>query len=290
MRLAMYQNQPYFVQPANNQVKGTKIDARNITTLLHHPQELARLAQEATYKEKLLPARLQAPIRLPHQVFALSGNFADHVLERQLHKNDMPVIFSKSSSSITGPRPQVTLPSDTVDWETELVVVVGRRVHECDLRSARDSIFGYMVGQDLTDRMLEKQDEWLLSKSYPRFSPTGPWITTPDELTDGIEAQRLETHVNGVRKQGAALKQMIFQAPQVIQYLSHAVTLLPGDLIFMGTPSGVGYAHTPKQYLKADDIVDSHIDGLGSVTSSFIMNGHELINNESTEAQEPVTV
>jgi 2-keto-4-pentenoate hydratase/2-oxohepta-3-ene-1,7-dioic acid hydratase in catechol pathway len=287
MRLAMYQGRPYFVQPKDNQVLGSKIDAPSVISLIRHPAQLAELAKQAKYTERLIQAHLQAPVRLPHQIFALSGNFADHAQERQLPKNDMPVVFSKSSSSITGPRPHVTLPSDTVDWESELVVVIGKRVHECDLRAAKDAVFGYMVGQDLTDRTMEREDEWLLSKSYPRFSATGPWVTTTDELHDGLDDLRLETHVNGVRKQAAALKQMIFTVPEVIQYVSQAVTLLPGDLIFMGTPSGVGYAHDPKQYIKPDDFVDSEIDGLGNLSSTFIMNGKEILSG--SEQHEVVT-
>ncbi|WP_127849382.1 fumarylacetoacetate hydrolase family protein [Lacticaseibacillus hulanensis] len=284
MRLAMYQGRPYFVQPKGNQLLGARIDAANVVTLIRHPAELARLSSEIKYDVKLDPAKLRAPIRLPHQIFALAGNFEDHQQERQLPVSDMPVVFSKSASSITGPRPRVTLPSDTVDWETELVVVLGKRVHDCDLRAAQSAVFGYMVGQDLTDRSLEDQHELLLSKSYPRFSAIGPWITTTDELPEGIGDLRLETHVNGIRKQAAALKQMIFTVPQVIQYLSQAVTLLPGDLIFMGTPSGVGFAHQPKQYIKPDDFIDSQIDGLGTLSATFVMNGREVLRQQQQDA------
>jgi 2-keto-4-pentenoate hydratase/2-oxohepta-3-ene-1,7-dioic acid hydratase in catechol pathway len=152
-----------------------------------------------------------------------------------------------------------------------LVVVIGRKLFRGNLADADKAIFGYMLGQDLTDRQQQLTGgQPLLSKSHPRFAATGPWITTVDELTDGVKNVHLETRVNGVRKQSGRLGQMTWDPVTAVHYIADSVPLLPGDLIFMGTPGGVGYAHSPKQFLKPDDFVDSIADELGVLNVSCV--------------------
>lgn len=181
-----------------------------------------------------------------------------------------PVVFAKASSSLVGNNVEIDATLDetgTVDYEGELAVIIGKTAHKISRDDAMDHVFGYSIMNDVTSRELQKRhNQWLIGKSLDTFGPYGPWIVTRDELVD-IEAQRLETRVNGELRQSAPVSDLIFDIPYLIETLSQTMTLQPGDIIATGTPAGVGIGFTPPKYLKPGDIVEVSISGIGTLTN-----------------------
>lgn len=211
------------------------------------------------------PEDLGAPMPTPRQVFALAVNYANHADEAGASTPDAPLVFGKFPSCITGPFDPVVLPSDRADWEVELVVVIGRRAEHVAEREAWDFVAGLTVGQDISERRVQFRKpgpNLAMAKSFPTFGPTGPVIVTPDELADR-DALTLSCAVNGERMQHANTREMVFTVAQVIAAISANVTLLPGDLIFTGTPAGVGSTRQPRRYLAPGDVITSEIQGIG---------------------------
>ena len=222
---------------------------------------------------ELDPARLGPPAPRPAQVFALGLNYADHVAEGGFSLPEAPVIFTKFPSSITGPISEVRLPEGNVDWEIELVAVVGRQtVGQVDPDSGWDHIAGVTIGQDISERLGQHRPpapQFSLAKSYPGFSPLGPVLVTPDEFDDpndiGLHCRR-----NGETVQRARTSSMIFDVPAIVAYLSGIVTLLPGDIIFTGTPDGVGRVRIPPVFLQSGDVLESEIENIGTIRQTFV--------------------
>jgi 2,4-diketo-3-deoxy-L-fuconate hydrolase len=213
---------------------------------------------------------LSAPIPRPTQVLAVGTNYTDHAAE--VGQNPTQAIFSKLPTCIIGPAATVTLPTGTVDWEVELVAVIGRPAFQIPAAEAREYIAGFMVGQDLSERASQFAGElpqFTLAKSRPGFGPTGPWLTTLDELADptdlAICCQR-----NGESVQSSRTSAMIQGVDEVVAFISAAVPLLPGDLVFTGTPSGVGYGRDPQLFLVPGDHLTSMIEGLGQIDLDFV--------------------
>jgi 2-keto-4-pentenoate hydratase/2-oxohepta-3-ene-1,7-dioic acid hydratase in catechol pathway len=168
----------------------------------------------------------------------------------------------------------VEIPAPTTDWEVELVVVMGRRAHRVHADAAWSHVAGLTIGQDLSERTLQRAGnvpQFGLGKSYPGFGPTGPWLVTLDEFADPDDLA-LSCSVNGVVMQDSRTSDLVFSVPRLIEYLSAVVVLLPGDVIFTGTPSGVGSARKPPQYLVPGDVVVSRIEGIGTLTTRFAAN------------------
>jgi 2-keto-4-pentenoate hydratase/2-oxohepta-3-ene-1,7-dioic acid hydratase in catechol pathway len=217
------------------------------------------------------PADLGPPVPRPAQVFAIGINYVEHAQEAGYPPEDLPVTFTKFPSCLTGPAATVELPSDTVDWEVELVVVVGRGGRNLDRETAWDSVAGLMVGQDLSERTVQlagSRPQFSLGKSFEGFGPTGPWLVTPGDLEhpgDLAISCRLGDEV----LQSSRTSRMIYDIPELIARLSAVCELLPGDLIFSGTPSGIGNARTPKRFLRAGEVLVSEIEGLGKLTTTF---------------------
>ena len=211
------------------------------------------------------PEDLGAPMPTPRQVFALAVNYANHADEAGASTPDAPLVFGKFPSCITGPFDPIVLPSDRADWEVELVVVIGRRAEHVAEREAWDFVAGLTVGQDISERRVQFRKpgpNLAMAKSFPTFGPTGPVIVTPDELADR-DVLTLNCAVNGERMQHANTREMVFTVAQVIAAVSANVALLPGDLIFTGTPAGVGSARQPRRYLAPGDVITSEIQGIG---------------------------
>jgi 2,4-didehydro-3-deoxy-L-rhamnonate hydrolase len=211
------------------------------------------------------PDELGPPIPLPRQVFALAVNYSDHAGEATAAVPEAPYIFAKFPSCITGPYDDVMLPSDRADWEVELVVVIGRRGHHVAESEAWDHVAGLTVGQDVSERRVQFRKpvpNLTMAKSFPTFGPIGPAIVTLDEIADR-DALTLTCSINGETMQYANTRDMLFTVPQVIAAISATVPLLPGDLIFTGTPAGVGSTRDPRRYLAPGDVIDSEIEGLG---------------------------
>jgi 2,4-diketo-3-deoxy-L-fuconate hydrolase len=216
--------------------------------------------------------QLQAPSPEPRQVFAIGLNYRGHVGEAEVEEPIAPTTFTKFPTCLTGPVGDVVLTGDTVDWEVELVVVVGKLARGIDAGTAWDHVAGVTAGQDITDRQQQRLPpvpQFSLSKSHPGFGPIGPALVTPDELGDPDDLG-LGCTLNGETVQLGRTRDLIFSVPELISRLSHNVTLLPGDLIFTGTPDGVGMARTPPAFLRAGDILESFVEGVGTLRHRFV--------------------
>jgi 2,4-diketo-3-deoxy-L-fuconate hydrolase len=217
-------------------------------------------------------SQLGAPVPGPRQIFAIGLNYRDHAAEGGAGVPDSLVVFTKFASSIAGPFDDVPIPSDTIDWEVELVVVVGVGGRAIARDDAWAHVAGVTVGQDISDREMQLRGEYpqfSLSKSLEAFSPIGPWVVTPDEL-DHPDDITIRCDLDGVPMQSETTARMIFSVPLIIERLSHAVELYPGDLIFTGTPSGVGMGRRPQRYLRPGEILTSEIDGVGRLRNRMI--------------------
>ncbi|WP_345801349.1 fumarylacetoacetate hydrolase family protein [Microbacterium sp. AZCO] len=216
-------------------------------------------------------AELGPPVPRPPQVFAIGVNYREHADEAGYPPNSLPVTFTKFPSSLTGPEATVTLPEGNVDWEVELVVAIGRGGHGIRREEAWQHVAGLTIGQDLSERVAQLEGtrpQFSLAKSHPGFSPTGPWLVTPDEFADPADLA-ISCALDGETLQDSRTSRMIYDIPELIFRLSAVVTLLPGDLIFTGTPSGIGNARTPKRFIHAGEVLTSEIEGIGSLTTRF---------------------
>jgi 2-keto-4-pentenoate hydratase/2-oxohepta-3-ene-1,7-dioic acid hydratase in catechol pathway len=215
----------------------------------------------------IAPDPLGPPVPAPRQVFAIGLNYSDHAKEAGLTPPEAPPTFTKFPTCITGPYGELRLPSGSVDWEVELVVVVGRRAHHVKAEDAWEHIAGLTVGQDFSERAVQlagPAPQFSLGKSFPWYGPIGPWLVTPDEYEDPDDLE-LSCTVNGEEVQKSRTSQLIFPVPELIARLSAVCPLLPGDLIFTGTPGGVGMARTPRRFLSPGDVVVSRIEGIGEI-------------------------
>ncbi|MDT0181640.1 fumarylacetoacetate hydrolase family protein [Microbacterium sp. ARD31] len=216
-------------------------------------------------------ARLGAPVPRPRQVFAIGLNYAEHAAEAGYPPDSMPVTFTKFPTSIVGPDAVVELPEGNVDWEVELVVVIGREAHRVDRERAWDHVAGLTIGQDLSERITQLQGsapQFSLGKSFPGFGPTGPWMVTPDEFADKDDLA-IGCSLSGEGMQSSRTSMMLYDVPELIMRLSAVCPLLPGDLIFSGTPSGIGNRRTPPRFIGPDDVLVSEIEGIGALTTRF---------------------
>ena len=220
---------------------------------------------------------LGAPVPRPSQVFAIGANYRAHAAEGGIDVPDSLMAFTKWPSSLTGPAGAVVLPAATVDWEAELVVVIGRRAHHLRSEDAWDHVAGLTVGQDLSERTLQLQGQYPqmgLAKSYPGFSPTGPCLVTPDEFDDR-NSLVLGCTLNGETVQNASTNDLVFSVPDLIAELSAVLPLEAGDLIFTGTPEGVGMVRNPPRFLAPGDELVTYIEGLGEMRHTFTANHSE---------------
>ncbi len=232
----------------------------------------ARAALAKGPRVPLAEARLEAPIARPPKFLAVGLNYADHVAESGLETPKLPMIFNKQSTCVVGPHDPVHIPraSHVVDYEGELGFVIGRRCRHVSREAAADVIAGYLVVNDVTVRDWQfRVPTWTMGKSFDTHGPIGPWIVTADELADPHQL-RLRTWVNGELLQESNTKQLIFDCFALVEHLSTAFTLEPGDIVTTGTPSGVGIAHKPPVLLKAGDVVRVEIDGIGAIENPVI--------------------
>lgn len=215
--------------------------------------------------EKLSSIALGAVSPAPKQVLAIGLNYVDHAAESGFTVPEYPIVFTKFQSSIVGPFGQLVLPSDSVDWEVELVAVIGSGGRNIAAETAWDHVAGLTIGQDYSDRDAQfrgQPSQFSLGKSFAGFAPIGPVLVTPDEFL----AQRdpvLECEIDGEIVQSAPVSDMVFGIPDLIEKLSAVVQLLPGDVLFTGTPPGVGFGRVPQRYLRAGERIRSRITGLG---------------------------
>ena len=228
----------------------------------------------------LSDARLNAPSPQPRQVIGVGLNYADHAAESGLPLPEQPVVFTKFASSVAGPDIEVDLPGETVDWEAELVVVIGTGGRRIPRESALDHVAGYTVGQDLSERTVQWQGEpaqFSIGKSFENFAPTGPVIVTLDELADpdrlSISATIVGRDGTETVVQDGSTDQLVFGVAELVSRLSQTLELLPGDLIFTGTPPGVGAGRNPKRFLAVGETLVTEIEGIGAITQRFTASG-----------------
>ncbi len=209
-----------------------------------------------------------APVPRPTQIFAVGLNYRDHITESKLDVPAEPAVFTKFATSLTGHERSVELPEPTVDWEAELVVVIGKEAHRATRENAWSHVAGLTVGQDLSERRLQltgPAPQFSLGKSYPGFAPLGPELVSTDEFENPDDLEigcRLE---GGEVLQKSRTRHMVFDVPELIVRLSAVCPLLPGDVIFTGTPAGVGGARTPQQFLAPGDVLVTWIEGIGTL-------------------------
>ncbi|GAA4701391.1 fumarylacetoacetate hydrolase family protein [Pseudonocardia yuanmonensis] len=212
------------------------------------------------------------PVPTPRQVFAIGLNYAEHAAESDFAVPDHPPVFTKFVSSLTGPFGEITRPPGNVDWEVELVVVIGRPAHRVAAADAWSHIAGVTVGQDISERILQASGpapQFSMGKSHPGFGPIGPVLVTPDELPDRDDLE-LGCLVNGEQMQKGRTRDMVFPVPELIARLSAVTPLLPGDVIFTGTPSGVGLGRTPQRWLEIGDELVTYIRGIGEMRHRLV--------------------
>ncbi len=211
-------------------------------------------------------SRLGAPVSSVGKFICVGLNYADHAKESGMELPSQPVLFMKATSAVSGPFDDVLLPkySEKVDWEVELGVVIGREARYVPLESALEHVAGYCVVNDLSERkfQLESGGQWVKGKSCDTFGPIGPYLVTRDELTDSSSLP-LWLELNGKRVQDGNTNNLVFDVPYLVHYISHYMSLQPGDIISTGTPSGVGFGMTPPTFLKEGDIMRLGVEGLG---------------------------
>ena len=223
------------------------------------------------YKRDLQVLSPLSPEERP-KIFCIGLNYADHAAESGSKIPEDPLVFSKFFTALIGPGDLIPYPPDcsTLDYETELVVVIGKHAKRVPQEEAYLYVAGYTCGNDLSERHLQRKDsQWLRAKSSDGFAPIGPVIVTRDEIPDPHQLA-LGTRVNGEARQNSSTRQIIFKVPKLIEFISTYITLDPGDLIFTGTPPGVGFAMKPPQWLKPGDQVEVWVERIGSITNTVV--------------------
>lgn len=233
-----------------------------------HVERLVAL-EEQSYS--LMDVELLAPVARPGKIMAIGLNYADHIAEAGLDRPEDQVWFCKQPTAVHAPFAPIELPSTSteIDYEVELVVVIGKGGRRISRSAAPDHVFGYCVGNDVTARDWQKRTaQWVVSKSFDTHAPFGPWITTADEVGDPHRLN-IRCSVNSDIRQNSNTRELIYDVYDQISYLSQAMTLEPGDLIFTGTPGGVGAAMNPPVFLQNGDRVRCEIDSLGALDAVF---------------------
>jgi len=216
--------------------------------------------------------RLGAPVARPSKIICVGANYADHAKEFGHEIPKEPILFSKATTAIGGPNDPIVLPdgAQVVDSEAELAVVVGKSAFKVRREDALDYVAGYTVINDATERVLQKGNgQWFLGKGFDTFCPMGPFLVTPDEISE-LDTLRVWQKLNGELLQEANTASMMFTVPFLIEYISKGMTLLPGDVISTGTPSGIGSARDPQVLMKPGDVVEVGVDGVGVQRSEVL--------------------
>ena len=219
----------------------------------------------------LVEAELACPVPAPRQVFAIGLNYRSHAEESGMDVPAVPATFTKFPASLAGPFDDVRIVSTTVDWEVELVVVIGTQADRVAETDAWGHVAGLTIGQDISDRHLQfaAGAQFSLGKSHRGFGPMGPWVVTVDEVPNPDDLA-LGCSVDGETVQDARTSDLIFGVPQLISELSAVLPLLPGDVIFTGTPAGVGIARQPATFLAPGQVLETWIEGIGTIRNRCV--------------------
>ncbi|MBZ0255824.1 fumarylacetoacetate hydrolase family protein [bacterium] len=225
------------------------------------------LDKNQTFAPRVQPdVRLGAPIARPGKILCIGRNYHEHAAEMKSEASSEPLVFSKASTAITGPYDQIEIPrgSEKTDWEIELAVIIGKKAKYINESDALDHVAGYSILNDVSERAFQKErsGQWCKGKSHDTFAPLGPYLLTTDEVNDPQKLD-LSLELNGEIMQQGNTRDMIFSVAYLVSYLSQFMTLMPGDLIGTGTPSGVGAGRTPPRFLQPSDALRLSIDGFG---------------------------
>ena len=223
-------------------------------------------------RHKLRDVQLLAPVTRPGKIVAVGLNYRDHAMETKMAIPTVPILFAKFNNSITGPEAPVALPVDDsqVDYEAEMAVVIGRTAKGVSEADAMNFVAGYMPLNDVTQRKWQFADkQWVRGKSCDTFCPIGPWLTTRDAVPDP-HALAIRMRVNGTELQSSNTSNLIFGVPALVEFISQAITLDPGDIIATGTPGGVGFTRQPPIFLKRGDVMEVEIEGLGVLRNHVV--------------------
>ena len=234
--------------------------------------QVARRTVDEGLHYKLKDVHLCAPVPRPQKVMAIGLNYADHIAESGAQKPEKQIWFAKLGNAVNGPFDPIQIPkaSTAIDWEAEMVFVIGKRCRHVTKEKAHEVIFGYACGNDISVRDWQfHTPQWLVGKSFDTHAPIGPWIVTADEIGDP-HALGIRCLVNGETKQNSNTKNLVFNCFDQIAYLSQAMTLEPGDMVFTGTPGGVGQSMKPPQFLKVGDTVRIEIDKIGAIEAKMV--------------------
>ncbi|MFB4162420.1 fumarylacetoacetate hydrolase family protein [Alteribacillus sp. JSM 102045] len=211
--------------------------------------------------------KLQAPVQEPQKILCVGHNYREHILEMGRELPEYPVAFAKFANTIIGPEdaiPKYDI-SDQLDYEAEFAVVIGKRARNVSSEEALDYVAGYTIANDVTYRDLQRRTlQWLQGKSVDGTAPIGPWIVTKDELTDPSQLE-ISLTVNGEERQRSNTKNLVFSVEDLVEFFSGLMTLEPGDIIFSGTPGGVGVARDPQVFLKDGDVCKIEVESVGSL-------------------------
>ena len=273
-RLAVHRGGEYIdVQATDAALPGS------VRQLLQAGPEVRRAVERAVQRPDAVKVaaagvRLLAPVPDPPKIVCLGLNYRDHAAEGGAPIPKDPVLFSKYATALIGDGEAIVLPpvSKEVDYEAELVIVVGKRGRPADDRAALEYVAGYTVGHDVSARdwqLRKDQKQWMVGKTFDTFAPCGPWLVTADEVPDP-HALGIRLRLNGQTMQESNTRQMIFRVGTILAYLAQVFTLEPGDLVFTGTPSGVGFARKPPVFLQPGDVVEVEIEGLGVLRNPVV--------------------
>jgi 2-keto-4-pentenoate hydratase/2-oxohepta-3-ene-1,7-dioic acid hydratase in catechol pathway len=231
-----------------------------------------KLAREGKTRHRVTDVHLLAPVPRPQKILAIGLNYADHIAESGAPTPERQIWFSKLPNAVHGPYDPIEMPkaSNAIDYEAELVFVIGKRCRHVTKEKAPEVIFGYAVGNDVSVRDWQFHTaQWIVGKSFDTHAPFGPWIVTADEIGDP-HALGIRCLVNGETRQNSNTKNLVFDCFDQISYLSRAMTLMPGDIVFTGTPGGVGQSMKPPKLLKAGDTVRVEIDKIGALEAKMV--------------------
>lgn len=249
----------------------------DIVALIENFEQLREPLLELTRSETPIPlaaTKLAAPISNCEKIICIGKNYAQHAIEMGSEPPTLPVVFSKFASAINHPDAPIVRPvlSEQLDYEAELVVVIGKPGKNIPRQQAFEHVFGYCCGNDITARDWQKGKpggQWLLGKTCDTFAPLGPYLVTADEVLDPHDLS-IQLRVNGELRQDSNTSQLIFPIDVLIAHVSQFFTLRPGDLIFTGTPPGVGAGRSPQLFLKSGDEIEVRIDGLGVLKNHVV--------------------
>jgi len=219
----------------------------------------------------LVPAQLGAAVPRPAQVFAIGLNYRSHAEESGMAVPEVPAVFTKFPASLAGPHDPVEVCGHAIDWEAELVAVIGRRADRVGEADAWSHVAGLTVGQDISDRHLQfaAGSQFSLGKSRRGYGPLGPWVVSVDEI-DHPDDLAVRCSLNGEVMQDARTSDLIFSVPRLVAELSAVLPLLPGDIIFTGTPAGIGAVRQPPRFLQVGDVLETSVEQIGTLRNTFV--------------------